>query len=137
MSDEVAAKDSGESRQPLSDVQLEIMNFVWDRTEATVGDIWRELSARRGVSRNTVGTLVQRLEDKGWLVRRPAGNAFVYRAATPRQPTVGAMVQRLVQSAFAGSVEGMVVALLDGRRLSAAEAKRIRNLIDRAERKKS
>src|SRR4051794_34119940 len=94
---------------PLSDVQLEIMNVIWEKGEATVGAIWRALAARRGVSRNTVGTLVQRLEEKGWLVHRPEGNAFLYSAARPRVQTVGAMVDRLVRSAFAGSVEGLVM----------------------------
>ena len=31
---------------PLSDAQLEIMNVVWDRGEASVADVWR--FSRRG-----------------------------------------------------------------------------------------
>ncbi len=34
----------------LSEVQLEIMNVLWTLEEATLGDIWAELSARRPVA---------------------------------------------------------------------------------------
>jgi hypothetical protein len=46
-------------------------------------------------------------------------------------------VRRLVDTAFGGSAEGMVMALLQGRGVSKEEAERIRAMIDRAERKKS
>jgi BlaI family transcriptional regulator, penicillinase repressor len=45
----------------------------------------------------------------------------------------GMMVRRLLDSAFGGSAEGLVLALLDGRGLTTAESKRIRVTIQRAE----
>ncbi len=50
---------------PLTDAQLAIMNIVWDRREVTVGQVWRTLLAERAVARNTVLTLITRLEEKG------------------------------------------------------------------------
>ncbi len=119
---------------PLSEVQLEIMNVVWDRGEATVADVWRAISARRKVSRNTILTMVVRLEEKGWLRRDAEGHAHRYKASVPREATLGTMIRRLVDTAFAGSAEGLVLALLDGRSVSKEEADRIRAMIDRAER---
>ena len=43
------------------------------------------------------------------------------------------VVNRLVETAFNGSAEGLVMALLDGQDLDADEAQRIRALIDRAQ----
>ncbi len=119
---------------PLSELQLEIMNVVWDRGEATVADVWRKASGRRPVSRNTILTTIVRLEEKGWLRRDAEGHAHRYRASVPRDATLGTMVKRLVDTAFAGSAEGLVLALLDGRGVSRDEADRIRAMIDRAER---
>jgi BlaI family penicillinase repressor len=119
----------------LSEAQLEIMNVVWDRGEATVAEVWRTLSARRQVARNTVQTMMTRLEEKGWLRSRSEGNAFRFAAARPREATLGTMVRRLVDTAFGGSAEGLILALLDGRGVSRAEADRIREMIDRAGRK--
>lgn len=119
---------------PLSDAQLEIMNVVWDHGEATVAEIWQELSSRRGVARNTVQTLVTRLEEKGWLTHVVERNAFRYRAVLPRETTQRRLVRRLVDSAFGGSTQGLLLTLLEEGELSREEAAHIRAVIDRAER---
>lgn len=121
---------------PLSEARIEIMNVVWNRGETTLGEVWKELSARRPVARNTVQTHLTRLVEKGWLRTRAEGRVFGYSAAVPRKPALRRMAQRLVQTAFAGSTEGLIMALLEGRELSKAEADRIRSLIKRAERDK-
>ena len=94
------------------------------------------LADRRKVARNTVLTMITRLEEKGWLCRDDAGHAFRYRAAVPREATLGTMIRRLVDTAFGGSAEGLVLALLHGRGVSKEEARRIRTMIERAEGKK-
>jgi predicted transcriptional regulator len=122
-----------ESRPPLSEAQLELMNVVWDRGEVTVADVWKAVASRRKVSRNTVLTMLTRLEEKGWLSRDEEGHAFRYRATVPREVTLGTMIGRLVDTAFGGSAEGLVMALLHGRGISRQEARRIRTMISRAE----
>lgn len=118
---------------PLSDAQLEIMNVVWDRGQTTVGEIWKILGSRRSVSRNTVSTMVSRLEDKGWLRHRADGGTYLYSATRARERVLPRMVHRLIDSAFQGSAEGLVLSLLEGGRLSAEEVERIKALLDKAE----
>ena len=118
---------------PLSEVQVAIMNVAWDQGEATVSEVWKELSRGRRVARNTVQTLMVRLEEKGWLRHRVEGNTFFYRPTVERSRALRQMVKRLVDTAFAGSVEGLVHALLDGRGVSREEAARIRGLIGKEE----
>jgi predicted transcriptional regulator len=122
-------------RSPLSPAQLEIMNIVWSRGEASVAEIWQELSSRRDVARNTVQTMIARLAEKDWLTYRQEGNAFVYTAKQPRQTAVGSLVRKLVQSAFDGSASGLVLSLLEEQKLTKEEADEIRRAIDTAERK--
>ena len=119
----------------LSESQLEIMEFVWQGHEVTVTDVWSALAGRRQVARNTILTLMDRLEKKGWLTRRADGQTHYYTAAVHRGATLGGVVQRLVDSAFAGSAEGLVLALLEGRGVSADEARRIHELIDNAKKR--
>ncbi len=126
-------KPKREELPALSDAQLEIMHVVWDRGEATVTDVWNVLAPRRTVARNTVLTLMDRLEKKGWLMRRADGQTHYYGATVPRDSTLGQVVHRLVDAAFAGSAEALVLALLEGRGISAEEARRIRRLIDQAQ----
>jgi BlaI family transcriptional regulator, penicillinase repressor len=118
---------------PLSEAQLDIMRVVWDRGEVTVADVWKAVAARRKVARSTVLTMIARLVEKGWLCCDEEGHAFRYRAAVPREATLGTVVRRLVDTAFGGSAEGLVMALLHGRGVSKEEARRIKKMIDGAE----
>lgn len=120
--------------RPLSETQLEIMNLAWDRGEVTVGEVWNEVSQHRTVSRNTIQTTMMRLEDKGWLKHRVEGQTFYYSACQRRESTQQRLVCRLIDTAFGGSVEGIMMALLQGRGVSAEEAERIRQLIEEAKR---
>lgn len=122
---------------PLSNAQLEIMNVVWDLGEASVSDVLEALSKQHSIARNTVQTVMTRLADKGWLKHRQQGRAFLFKASVPRDSTLRVMVDRLVENAFQGSAEGLVLAMLEGRGLSDDEAARIRKLIDDARRRKS
>jgi BlaI family transcriptional regulator, penicillinase repressor len=121
----------------LSETQLEIMHIVWEAGEATVGEVWKVLAVRRKVARNTVLTLMERLESKGWLRRRIDGHVYRYSAAIDRDATLGKMVGRLVDTAFGGSAEGLVMALLDQCSVTRAEAERIRAMIDKSRKSKS
>ena len=118
---------------PLSEAQLEIINVVWDQGKATVGKIWKVLAKRRSVSRNTVSTMVTRLEEKGWLRHRVVGGTYLYSATHPREKVLPRMVHRLVDAAFQGSAEGLVLTLLEGGRLSAEEVERIKAMLEKAE----
>jgi BlaI family transcriptional regulator, penicillinase repressor len=119
-----------------SDAQWEVMNVVWQRGEATVGEVWQAVSARRPLARNTVLTLVARLEEKGWLRRRAEGNVLRYRATVPQQAALRQIARRLVDTAFQGSAEGLIMTLLGDSDLSEGESERIRAMLDSARREK-
>jgi BlaI family transcriptional regulator, penicillinase repressor len=117
----------------LTPAQLEIMNLFWQHGELGVAQVWQLLAAERKVARNTVQTTLTRLAEKGWLKSRAQGNAFIFRAARPRKSTLREMLGQLLDGAFAGSASSLVSALMEARRVSPAEAQRIRELIDRAQ----
>jgi BlaI family penicillinase repressor len=115
---------------PLSPAQLQIMTVVWRRGEVTVADVWDAISKSRPIARNTVVTVMTRLEKKGWLQHRAEGQTFFYSATVERASALGELVSRVVDTAFAGSADGLIMALLEGRGISAEEAARIRTMIE-------
>jgi BlaI family transcriptional regulator, penicillinase repressor len=121
----------------LSETQLEIMNVVWDHEKCSVADVWKILKDRRGVTRNTVHTLIVRLEEKGWLTHDAEGNTFLYAATISREQARQRCVQRIIETVFDGSAEGLVLTLLNGGIVSKTEAERIRDMIAQAKRRKS
>jgi BlaI family penicillinase repressor len=116
--------------QALSVAQMEIMHIVWRLSDATVADVVRELRKKKSVARSTVQTMLGRLEGKGWLRHKEERNAFVYSATTARRKTLQEAVSSLVNSAFEGSAEALVMELLNGRGVSDDEAKQIQSMID-------
>ena len=121
----------------LHQAQWEIMNVIWEQGDCSVGTVWKVLYERRGISRNTVHTLMNRLEEKGWLSRYESEGGFLYRATVSRQKTQRRTVEKLIDTVFNGSSEGLVLALLGGDKLSKSEVSRIRNLINTAKSRKS
>ena len=116
----------------LSPAQREIMEIVWQRGEVTASQVQRALAPTRKVARNTVRTLLERMEDKGWLAHRVEGRTFFYTAARPRHDTVGQKIREIVETVCGGSPETLITALLDYRGLRSDELKRIRLLLDQA-----
>ncbi len=120
---------------PLTDAQRAIMEIVWERGEVTVTEVRNLLAEQRKVARNTVLTMIVRLEDKGWLKHREEGRTFIYSAAQPRTKSLGAKVSQMVDRFFSGSTEDMVTALLEYRGLTPEESQRIREMIEKSEAK--
>jgi BlaI family penicillinase repressor len=116
----------------LTPAQGEIMDIIWDCGEVSASDVRRILSRTRAVARNTVRTLLERMEEKGWIRHREEGRTFLYAAAQPREATIGRKVQEVVETVCGGSAEALVTALLDYRGLNAGELMRIRKMLAEA-----
>jgi BlaI family transcriptional regulator, penicillinase repressor len=95
------------------------------------------LSQRRSLSRNTVRTFLERMEQKGWLTHRAEGRTFLYSAAHPRPATIGQAVANIVDRVCGGSPEVLLSALLDYRGLTPGELARVRSMLENAKAKKS
>jgi BlaI family penicillinase repressor len=113
----------------LTPAQGEIMQIIWELGEVSAREVRRVLSRTRPVARNTVRTLLERMEEKGWITHREDGRTFLYSAAQPRQTRIGQKVQEVIDTVCGGSAEALVTALLDYRGLSRGELERIRQML--------
>jgi BlaI family penicillinase repressor len=105
----------------LTPQELEIMKAVWARGAATVRQVHDDLLAGRKVAYTTVMTMMNVLERKGHLRKRPEGRSFLYRPTRPRQQVVGSMVRDFVKRVFGGSAQPLLVHLVDEHELSPEE----------------
>lgn len=120
----------------LSEAQREIMEIVWDRGEVTASEVRQILGTRRPVARNTVRTLMERMESKGWLKHREDGRTHVYSATRNRKNSIGQKIVEVINQFCSGSAETMIAALIDYRGLKSAELKRIETLLNEAKKRK-
>jgi predicted transcriptional regulator len=123
--------------EPLSPAQQEIMEIVWNKGEVAAIEVRGLLADGRELARETVRTVLQRMEEKGWLKHRVVGRTFFYSAAVPREASAGQRVVELIDTVCGGSPERLVTALLDYRGLTPDEASRIESMIRAARNKKS
>ena len=116
----------------LSQSQREIMEIVWDCGELSAIEVRDILSKKRDLAKNTVRTMLDRMEVKGWLKHREDGRTYLYSAAQPREASIGQKVLEVIEIVCGGSPEELVTALLDYRGISPQELKRIRTMLDEA-----
>lgn len=86
----------------LGDLQLAIMRVLWERGEATAGDVHAALAGERGLAPTTIATMLRKMEDKGAVKHREDGRSFVYRAAVQSEQVHRHMVTDLVERLFDG-----------------------------------
>ena len=73
------------TKHRLADLQLAIMHVLWDRREATVGDVQKALALDRPLAYTTVGTMLSKMEVNGQVTHRVNGRVNVYRAKLQRK----------------------------------------------------
>ncbi|HET7099825.1 MAG TPA: BlaI/MecI/CopY family transcriptional regulator [Terriglobia bacterium] len=115
----------------LTGQELEIMKVVWELRQATVRDVYEKLLEQRPIAYTTVMTMMNIMEQKGFLKKLPAeGRAYVYQSARPRKQVIRSMVREFVDRVFNGSAEPLVVHLVQDRQLSEKELKEIARIIE-------
>jgi predicted transcriptional regulator len=112
----------------LYDRELEVMEVLWDRGPSTVAEVRDALADEMAYT--TVLTVLRRLEEKGYAGHEEEGRAHRYRARVQRQQARESAVERLLGRLFQGSPELLLTHLVSGRRLSDAELRRLRDLVD-------
>src|SRR5947207_12568643 len=120
-------------RHQLTELQLAILRVIWDRSEATVQDIWEALHAERGLAQTTVATMLSRLERRGVVTRRAQSRQYHYRAAVTEREVQHSMVGELTERLFDGDVTALVQHLLSGQDVSPGDIAKIRDMIERVE----
>ncbi|MEM9532303.1 MAG: BlaI/MecI/CopY family transcriptional regulator [Pseudomonadota bacterium] len=121
------------SGHKLSELQLEVMQVLWDLGEATSGQVCDALASSRQLAPTTVATLLKRLEEKGAVTHRKEGRSFVYSAQVARKTVRAGMVGGLIQKLFLGDPAALVNHLLgDEGELKDGDRKRIVELLEEA-----
>jgi len=116
----------------LGKVQLQIMQILWERGEATAREITDALNQTEPIAHSTTQTLLRKLEAKGAVAHTVQDRVFVFRPLS-READINASAARdLLTRVFGGSVYGLVSHLLKHETISDDELKHLRALIDAA-----
>src|ERR1700674_2673064 len=95
----------------LAPLELECMSALWPMGEGTVRDIHRQLSVARKRAYTTVLTIMDRLAQKGIVMRRKVGRAYLYRANLSADEARLKAVEKIVAGFFDGSADALAAHL--------------------------
>jgi predicted transcriptional regulator len=120
----------GRADQPkLGELELRILNVLWERGEATVREVLEALPAGKRPAYTTVLTVMRLMHEKGYLTRRERGRAHIYQARLRETPIKRGMLRHLIEAAFRGSREALLVRLFEDENLSEEELRRVHELL--------
>jgi predicted transcriptional regulator len=117
----------------LTEGELPLMQVLWEKRHATVGDVVASLSADPPPAYSTVLTTLRILEAKGYVRHTKEGRAFVYEPVVVREEASRKALNTLVNRFFGGSCELLVVNLLKEETIGPAELRRIKKMITASE----
>ncbi len=119
------------SEQP-TEVELEILNVLWELGPGPLGKIHRGVAERRDVTYSTTRKMVQVMRDKGLIECDETVRPQQYSAARSQNQTQLGMLDDLVRRAFDGSTQKLVMSLLSANRLSPKELADLKKLVKKA-----
>src|SRR6202789_1028631 len=115
----------------LGEVERSILSVVWRKAEINAEQVREELG--RPLKDSTIRTVLRRLEEKGYLTHTVDDRTFVYRPAESRQRVAGRAAKRIVDWFCEGSVEALLVGMVDSKMLDRAELQRLADRIAEAQ----
>ncbi len=123
----------------IPDSELQVLQALWEKGPSTAREIRETIDEARGgrLAHATVVTLIQRLEEKGYIKRtgKQVGKAFVYRASLKPERAQQHFVQKYLTRAFGGDPIPLFSQLIESEDLSLDEIVRIREMLDERERR--
>ncbi len=112
----------------LSRFELQCLRKLWNRREASVREIREDLTDPPSYS--TVRKIVERLEDKGAVVRvRKDGKAWVYRSAVSPSAMLRKEIRRFLDVAFDGSAAPLMAQLAQMDEVTVEDLKEIEDRV--------
>lgn len=116
---------SKKTRKALSELEHLVMDVVWGKPSVTAEEVRESLAERHPMKESTARTMLSRLEEKGYLTHHVDGRTNVYQGVEgPREVAAGA-VRQIIEKLCGGSVEQLLVGMVDGEVLDEVELQRL------------
>ena len=113
----------------LTEAELRLMKILWRRGESAVGDLVAAMPAGATLAYNSVLTTIRILEQKGYVIHRQEGRAFLYSPCVAEQEASQTEVRHIMQRFFGNSRERLLLSLLGDDEITPEELQRLKQAI--------
>jgi BlaI family transcriptional regulator, penicillinase repressor len=111
----------------LGELERSILLIIWRKGTLSAEQVREELG--RPLKDSTIRTVLRRLEEKGYVTHSVEDRTFLYRPAESQQRVAGRAVKRIVDWFCEGSVEALLVGMVDSQVLDRDELQRLADRI--------
>jgi BlaI family transcriptional regulator, penicillinase repressor len=142
MSDETFGSRAGfmeqvvtdESFQDLGELEQAVMQLIWTGRPMTAEAVREQLPRR--LKESTVRTVLRRLEEKGYVIHTVDRRTYVFQATEPRGRVAAKAVRRIIDRFCDGSVEEVLVGMIDAKMFDRRQLELLREKIEKAKKKR-
>ena len=113
-----------------TDSELEILQVLWEKDEATVREVHEELSKTKVSGYTTTLKLLQIMFEKKLVSRDDSAKTHIYQAAISRQKTQKQFLDKMINGLFYGSSTQLVLQALGNQKASKNELDEIQKYLD-------
>ncbi len=112
------------------------MELLWNSTQRTARQIREQLYGDSDKAQHgTVQRLLQSLEEKGFVHRDRSLGVHLFSALVGREAYGGLQLESLAEKLTGGSIAPLITHLLDEKKLDKAEIKRLRKILEEAQKR--
>ena len=117
-------------RKPrLGRAEAEVLRYIADHCPATVREVADHFTATKGNTKTTVLNMMERLREKGFLVRESVDSLYRYSPSQPAATMLRDLVRDFVDEMLGGSLEPFAAYLAQKPNVSEVEIVRLRETI--------
>lgn len=116
----------------LSDSEWKLMNRLWDQSPRTIMELTAALHPETGWSKNTVITMLSRLESKGAVRYEEGSRAKRYFPAVAREDAAMAETENFLSKVYSGRLGLMMSAMVDSQALTEDDIAELTAILERA-----
>jgi BlaI family penicillinase repressor len=128
------AEAAGHDPAELGELERCVLQLLWQHGTLSAEQVREELDRQdRPLKDSTVRTVLRRLEEKGYLTHVTDNRTFLYSPAEPAPMVAGRAVKRILEWFCEGSVEQLLVGMVDSSVLDSKELKRLAERIATAQ----
>lgn len=115
----------------VTGAELKVLEVLWQRGEATIGDLRDLLYPQGGVSKfATVQKLLARLVGKGLVRRRKDATNWIFQPLVARNDLIGGELRRVADRLGGNSMTPLLTHLVESGELTSKERAHLRRLLD-------
>ena len=113
-----------------TEVELEILQILWEEGPSTVRDVHNRLNTDKQTQYSTTVKMLLVMLEKGLVKRDDSIRPQIYQAVPKQKQVQKRLLQDLIQKAYDGSAKNLLLQAISSAKSSKEDLEEIRNLID-------